>query len=101
MAIAAIVVMDPLPAPRRRQLALRLGDGALAVQPFRLDRVEPRRLDRQPPHPDLAPARPLAPAVVLPAPAADALADVPGGVVPDQHEHALTLGGEARAQPAQ
>src|SRR5262245_52781351 len=50
------MVVDPLLDLFRSQLARRLGDGALAVQPLRLDRVEPRRLDRQVAHPDLAPA---------------------------------------------
>src|SRR5690349_23055255 len=41
----------------RREFPLRLNDGALAVDPLRLDGVEPRRLDgqvaRHDPHPAL------------------------------------------------
>src|SRR5262245_53018565 len=83
------------------QLAGRLNDRPLAVQPLRLDRVQPRRLDRQPTDADLAAALPLDLAVVRPDPAPYALADVPTGVVPDQHEDLLTLPGETRAQPVE
>src|SRR5262245_11041719 len=97
----AVMVMHPLPDLFGGQLPRRLGDCALTVQPLRLDRVEPRRLDRQVAHPDLAPALPLHPPVVRPEPAPDPLTEVPGGVVPDQHEHLLALGRESVTQPAQ
>src|SRR5690242_17136383 len=54
--LAAVVFMDPLLDLRGGQLPLRLDDGALAVEPLRLDRVQPRRLDREVADPDLAPA---------------------------------------------
>src|SRR4051794_5762013 len=44
---AAVVAADPVLDLRRRQLPIRLDDGALAVDPLRLDRVEPRGLHRQ------------------------------------------------------
>jgi hypothetical protein len=57
--------------------------------PLRLDRVEPRALHRQPaghdPHTPLAPGQ----AVVGPNPGPHPLADVPGGVVPDQQQRRL------------
>src|SRR5262245_61684993 len=58
---AVVVLMDALLDLGGGQLACGLDDGPLAVQPLRLDRVQPRRLDRQPAHPDLAPTLALGP----------------------------------------
>src|SRR5687768_10641678 len=69
------------------ELALGLDDGALAVCPFGLDRVEPRALARQ-----AADQQPAAitggfdAAVVAPDPGTHLAADVPGSVVPDQRQ---------------
>src|SRR3954465_10189102 len=99
--VAVIVAADPLLDLRRRQLTLRLDDGTLAVDPLRLDRVEPRRLHRQvagdDPHAPLG----LRPAVVRLDPGPDPAADVPGGVVPDQEQGTLALGREPRARPGE
>src|SRR3954453_11314393 len=85
--LAAIVVAQPLRQLCAGELALRLDHGALAVRPARLDRVQPRALARQAADQETAPgAGGLDPAVVLPDPRADLAADVPGGVVPDQHQ---------------
>ena len=45
--LTTVVATDPFYDLGRRQFAVGLDDGALAVDPFRLDRVEPRRLHRQ------------------------------------------------------
>src|SRR5262249_61381800 len=45
--LTAVIVTDPRLDFRGRQQPLRLGDGLLAMQPARLDRVEPRALTRQ------------------------------------------------------
>ncbi len=95
------MLTDTLSGFLGRQRAFGLHDRLLLVCPLRLDRVPPRRLDRQIAHPDLAAAPTLDRAVVRPDPASHPLADVPGGVVPDQHEHLLPLGREPRTQPAQ
>src|SRR6478609_4832764 len=84
-----VMLMHPLLDLVGAQLSIGLDDGALAMQPLRLDRVQPRRLDRQVAHPDLAAPLPLDLAVVCPDPAPHPLAGVPGRVVPDQHEHPL------------
>src|SRR5262245_58878130 len=68
-----------------REQAVRLDDGALAVDPLRLDRVEPGMFDRQGPGQDAhALTLLLDPPVVGADPRPHRLADMPGGVVPDQ-----------------
>ena len=85
-----------------RQQPRRLGHAALAVPPLGLDGVEPRALDRQvaahDPHPG---AGVLDPAVVLLDPGADFLADVPGGVVPDQQQRRLARRPQPGAAPGE
>src|SRR5215472_11326285 len=65
MGFAVVVIVDTLLDLRGAQLAGGLDDGALAVQPLRLDRVQPRRLDWQAAHTDLAAALTFDLAVVL------------------------------------
>src|SRR3954447_13143385 len=90
---AAIVVAQPLRQLRAGELALRLDHGALAVRPARLDRIQPRALARQAADQEAAPgAGGLDLPVVDPGPGADLAADVPGGVVPDQHQDPDALG---------
>jgi hypothetical protein len=60
------------------QLPIGLNDGAFAMQPLRLDRVQPRCLDRQVAHPDLAAPLPLDLAVVCPDPAPHLLDELNG-----------------------
>src|SRR5215210_265954 len=84
--LTAIVAADPLDDLVPAQLPVGLHDRALAVDPLRLDGVEPRRLHRQEARDDPHAPLGLGPAVVRLDPAPDALADVPAGVVPDQ-EH--------------
>src|SRR5215212_5055737 len=77
-------------------------DPPLAVDPGRLDGVEPGALTRQVAG-DEADALPalLDVAVVVADPVADLLADVPGGVVPDHQERLLAGGLELAATPVQ
>src|SRR5262249_28651538 len=95
------MAVDPLIDLFWGQFTRWLSDGWLAVHPIGLDRVEPRRLDRQVTDPDLAPALALDAPVVRPDPAPHPLADMPGRVVPDQHEDLLAFGREHPAQPTQ
>src|SRR5258707_6282849 len=84
------------------QQASGLNDAALAMHPFGLDRIEPRTLDRQVAvdDADAAPA-PLDAPVVSADPGADGVADVPGGVVPDQQQRLLANRLEPGAAPGQ
>src|SRR4051794_41665047 len=95
-AFASEVLMDPVHELVGRQRPLRLDDRPLAVQPPRLDRIEPGALHRQPTHQDPDPAGALHRAVMRPNPRPHRSADVPGGVVPHQHPYALAL----RVEPA-
>src|SRR5262245_39430262 len=81
MGLAAVVLVDSLLDLGGAEFAPRLEDGAFAVKPLRLDGVQPRGLDRQAAHPDLAAPLALDAPVMFADPAPDALADVPGGVV--------------------
>src|SRR5262245_47106443 len=62
---AAVIVTRPTLDLRRRQQPLRLDDRTLAVDPLRLDRIEPRTLARQWTDHDAQPTFTLRPAVVL------------------------------------
>src|SRR5262249_56044634 len=93
-----IVTRPPLDLRRRQQL-LRFDDGTLAVDPLRLDRIEPGTLARQSAHQDAHPAFPLDPAVVLLDPAPHPRADVPGSNVPNQQPRLLALPGPFAADP--
>src|SRR5690606_16103881 len=82
-----------------RQRPIRLADGTLAVQPLRLDRVEPRAACGQRARQDPHTAFPLGRSVVRLDPGTHLLADVPGGIVPDQTPHARALSGQSLADP--
>src|SRR5258708_18677165 len=79
-----------------------LDDGTLAMHTLGLNRVEPRTFDRQvaghDPH-----ALPLLLdcSVVGADPGADPFADMPGGVIPDQHPHAGACRMQSGAAPRQ
>src|SRR5262245_15186505 len=67
----------------------RLNDSSLARDPLRFDRIEPGTLDRQVAGEDADPVSlVLALLVVSPYPGPNSLADMPGGIVPDQCPHA-------------
>src|ERR1044072_7600484 len=84
------------------ELARRLDHRSLAVDPLGLDRVEPRALARQPADQEAAAtAGPLDRAIVCPDPGAHLAADVPGGVVPDQHQDPDTLRRELAGRPGE
>src|SRR4051812_34568780 len=82
--------------------AVGFDDAAFAVGPGWFDGVEPRAFDGQvagdDPDPDAAP---LDLAVVVTDPGADQMADVPGGVVPDQEQGLLAVRAELAAAPVQ
>ncbi len=106
MRFAVVVFVNTLFDFRRAQLPAGLDDGALAVQPLRLDRVQPRRLDRQAAHADLAAPSSLDLAVVAD-PALTrllmcqlALSQTSTNTFLPSYEHFLALRGEPLAQPA-
>src|ERR1700692_167839 len=86
------VSTDPLSQLFSGQQAISLNDVAFAVDPFGLNRVEPRTLrwqqERQDTHacPGL-----LDLLVVLANPGANSLTLVPGGIIPDQEPVGLAL----------
>ena len=85
---------DPIGQLVGREQARGFDNGALAVDPFRFDGIEPGTLDRQLIHqqPDSRTC-PLDGLIVLANPGAHGLADVPRRVVPDQNPdgHVLLL----------
>jgi len=99
--LTTVVIVDTVLDLLRCQPALGLHDGLLAVRPLRLDRVQPRRLDRQragdDPHPALGPRPPVVPLDPRPHPPTD----VPGGVAPNQKQRRLALRPQPRTQPRQ
>src|SRR5918995_692051 len=86
----------------RRQEPCRSHHPPLAVRPLGLDRIEPRALARQLAAHD-AHALPglLDGAVVLTDPGPHLLADMPGGVVPDQEQGPLADGSQLATAPLQ
>lgn len=74
-----------------RQLSLRLDNCSLTMYPMRLNWIQPRALDRQSMSKYSHPAFSLHSLVVLLDPSAHFLALMPGGIVPDQHQHPLAL----------
>ena len=93
--------MDPVHELVGRQRPIRLNDRPLAVQPARLDRIEPGALHRQPTHQDPDPAGALHRAVMRPNPRPHRSADMPGSIVPHQHPYALAFRGEPVGPPGQ
>src|SRR4051794_19255667 len=81
-AFASEMLVHPIHELVGRQRPIWLDDRPLAVQPARLDRVEPGAFHRQPAHQDPDPAIALHRAVMRPDPPLHRLADMPGGVVP-------------------
>src|ERR1051326_4069470 len=98
--LAAVMFPDPGFDLVRRQQALGLHNGFLAVLPLRLDPVQPRTLARQPAGHD--PDAPFAPdpSVVRLDPGPNLLADMPGGIVPDQQQRLLALLGHFLTNPS-
>src|SRR3954462_6091816 len=90
-AFASEVLVHPVHELIGRQRPIRLDDGPFAVQPARLDRGEPGAFHRQAAPQDPDPAGALHPAVMRPNPRPHRSTDVPSGVVPHQHPHALAI----------
>ena len=79
---AVEMLADPVGQLGGRQQPRRLDNGALAVQPLGLDRIEPWALARQVARQDAhALARPFDLTVVRADPGAHELADMPGGKI--------------------
>ena len=80
----AIIVTDPLGDYPGGEFARRLDNRAFAVQPARLDRVEPRALRGQAADEEADAPRPLRALIVRPNPGPDGGAGKPRDIVPDQ-----------------
>src|SRR5215210_5839137 len=99
---AAVGVADAISELADRQEAIGFADAPFAVDPLGLDGVEPGALAGQVAGDDAhAPASLLDLAVVVADPVADLMADVPGGVVPDQQQGLLPGRVERAAAPIQ
>ena len=97
-----VVLAEPLLELGGGELTGRLDHRSLAVDPFGLDRVEPRASARQPADQKAATvAGPLDLAIVPPDPVLHLAADVPGGVVPDQRQDPDVLGRELLSDPGE
>ena len=83
------------------QLPIRFRNRALAMDPFGLDAIEPRALDRQGTHHHAAAASLLDVPVVRLEPGPHGLADVPRGLVPDQQQGGFAFGGQPGRQPGE
>src|SRR2546421_5103413 len=86
--------------------ASRFNDGPFAMHPMRLNAVEPGTLGRQPAGNDAHSriARTLGrqhATIVLLEPTAHFLTYMPGGIVPDENQHALALALHLLAEPLQ
>ncbi len=89
-----------------RQDAVSFGYCTLAMHPLRLDVVQPGAFGRQKARDDLHAGFSFSPAtkhlaVVLPYPITHFPADVPGGIIPDEHQHSLAFFGQAFTYPLQ
>src|SRR5215216_29937 len=82
-----------------RQLSTWLDNGPLSMYPVRLNRCQPRALDRQPQGKYSHPASSLHSLVVLLDPTQHFLALVPGGVVPDKCQHPLAFFSQLPTDP--
>lgn len=99
---AAIVGVDTCLQFVSSQYLLGLQDGALAVHPFWLDRIEPRAFGWQQTREDAYAAFRLFDAAVMgPNPGAYRATFVPGGIVPDQHPDPNADYGEFGTTPIQ
>src|SRR3954453_4103994 len=96
-----VILTDTIPNFAGRQLPRRLNDRFLAVLPLRLDRVQPRTLDRQATRQDAHSPLLLGSPVVLLDPTPHSPTDVPRGVVPDHQKRFLALGCQPLTGPRQ
>src|ERR671914_676796 len=99
--LAVEVGADPLDEFHFAQGAIRFNDGALGVDPLRLDSIQPRTLDRQSADRDSYSAFTLGLPVMGANPGANFLTDVPTGIAPDQQQRRLARGRELLADPQQ
>lgn len=83
----------------RRHLSIRLDNGSLPMYPMRLNRIQPRALDRQSLSKYSHPAFSLHSLVVLLDPTPHFLALVPGGIVPDKYQHSLAFFSQLPTDP--
>jgi hypothetical protein len=97
-----IVVTDSIGKLLGCQHATRGNNGPFAMDPFWLNRIQPRAFDRQQPDDDAdAGGAPFDRQVVLAQPRPDLPADVPGCIVPDQEQRGLARPLELRTPALQ
>ncbi len=106
MVVRAKVVADTVSQLLRGQDSVRFGYRSLAMYPLGLDVVQPGALGRQKARDDLHALLAVSPIgkhslIVLPYPVAHLSADVPGGIVPDEHQHSLAFLSQPLAHPLQ
>ena len=89
--VAPEILANSLDQLFSRKLSLRLDNGSFPIYPMRLNRIQPRTLNRQPQGQYSHTAFSLHCFVVMLDPPAHFLALVPGGIVPDQYQHPLTF----------
>ncbi len=97
LTLTAIVSIDPSFECGGTQQAVRFRDGALSMDPFRFNGVEPWAFARQVADHEAHPfGAPLDLLIVLAYPVLHGLAAVPRGIVPDQEQGREPLRGELR-----
>src|SRR4051812_48818850 len=102
----AKVVTDTVSQLLRGQNAVGFGYRALAMYPLRLDVVQPGALGRQEAGDNLNAFLAFSSTgkhllIVLPYPVAHFPTDMPGGIVPDEHQHSLVFLSQPLAHPLQ
>ena len=100
--LTAIVGIDPCFQFVRIQQPVRFRDGPLAMDPFRLNRIEPRTFAGQRADDETHPHRALLDLlIVLTDPVSHRVTTVPGGVVPDQAQRGEALRRELSRAPGE
>jgi hypothetical protein len=93
------VIINTLPGLLGSQFPLRLHDGSLAMDPTRLNGIEPGALDREQAGQNAYPTLALGRGVMFFDPGLDPLTLVPGGVIPHQQQSLLPLTLQFLADP--
>ena len=91
-----IIGTNPLHQFGHRQQASRFSDRPLAMDPFGFDGIEPRALAGQPTATFL-----FNPAIMSFNPVPDLVAEMPGGVIPNEKQRSFALASEVGQQPSQ
>src|SRR5438552_11205298 len=106
MVVRAKVIANAKSQLLRRQDAAMLGHCSLAMHPLRFDVVQPWAFGRQQARDNLNAFLTLSPTskhlpIVFSYPVVHFPADVPGSVIPDEHQHSLAFLSQPLAHPFQ